>query len=184
MKDLLLRAGVQLSSEPQIWKFLVVVWETTSKKVHQKACRKCSRNIFLKAKKLKLTLLLLLLLTLSVTLLFFQGHLWRHKHASHFEKEEVQKKYTTNKFCCNFDGCDQLFDTESELKEHVTSHVGTTDKACMCDECGATFAAQQNLFKHKKRRHSGPMPQPHKTHRCEKCDKSFFTSYQLVVHFR
>ncbi|KAK2569240.1 Zinc finger protein 569 [Acropora cervicornis] len=111
-------------------------------------------------------------------------HLWRHKHASHFEKEEVQKKYTTNKFCCNFDGCDQLFDTESELKEHVTSHVGTTDKACMCDECGATFAAQQNLFKHKKRRHSGPMPQPHKTHRCEKCDKSFFTSYQLVVHFR
>ncbi|XP_068673712.1 zinc finger protein 177-like [Montipora foliosa] len=113
-----------------------------------------------------------------------RGHLWRHKHASHFEKEEVQKKYTSDKFCCNFDGCEQVFDAEPELVEHVKTHQGTTDKACMCSECGATFASQQNLWKHTKRRHTGPMASPHKTHRCEKCDKTFLTSYQLVVHFR
>lgn len=113
-----------------------------------------------------------------------RGHLWRHKHASHFEKEEVQKKYTSDKFCCNFDDCEQVFDAEPELVEHVKTHQGTTDKACMCSECGATFASQQNLWKHTKRRHTGPMASPHKTHRCEKCDKTFLTSYQLVVHFR
>ena len=34
-----------LSSEPQIWKFQVVVWQTTSK--YKKACRTCSTIIFL-----------------------------------------------------------------------------------------------------------------------------------------
>ena len=125
-----------------------------------------------------------LLLNFSLFTMLVEGHLWRHKHASHFEKEEVQKKYTSDKSCCNFDGCDQVFDTQPELVEHVKSHVGTTDKACMCNECGATFVSQQNLAKHTRRRHLEPMNSPHKSHRCDKCDKAFFTSYQLVVHFR
>ena len=36
-----------LSSEPQIWKFHVVVWQTTSKHLHQKACPTCSTIVFL-----------------------------------------------------------------------------------------------------------------------------------------
>ena len=37
--------GLALSSEPQKWKFHVVIWHTTSK-LHQKACRTCSTIIF------------------------------------------------------------------------------------------------------------------------------------------
>ena len=110
------------------------------------------------------------------------GHLWRHKHASHYEKEEVQKKYTSDKFVCNFDGCVVTFDTQPELVEHVKTH--TTDKACMCNECGATFVSLPNLAKHTRRRHGDQAPPTYKGYRCEKCDKTFLTSYQLVVHFR
>ena len=116
--------------------------------------------------------------------MFIVGHLWRHKHASHFEKDEVQKKYASDKFSCNFDECEQTFNTKAELVEHVKTHAGSTDKPSMCNECGATFVSQQNLAKHSKRRHTDHGTASHKGHRCEKCDKMFFTSYQLVVHFR
>ncbi|PFX30855.1 Zinc finger protein 778 [Stylophora pistillata] len=110
-----------------------------------------------------------------------QGHLWRHKHASHYEKDEVQIKYATDKFVCQFDGCMLSFDTQPELIEHVKTH--TTDKVCMCSECGATFVSFPNLAKHTRRRH-GEQEIPNKGHRCDKCEKTFATSYQLVVHFR
>lgn len=119
------------------------------------------------------------LLCIVITII---GHLWRHKHASHYEKEEVQKKYTSDKFICNFDGCMVTFDTQPELVEHVKTH--TTDKACMCNECGATFVSLPNLAKHTRRRHGDQAPPTYKGYRCEKCDKTFLTSYQLVVHFR
>lgn len=120
--------------------------------------------------------------TLSCIVIIIVGHLWRHKHASHYEKEEVQKKYTSDKFVCNFDGCMVTFDTQPELVEHVTTH--TTDKACMCSECGATFVSLPNLAKHRRRRHGDQAPPTYKGYRCEMCDKTFLTSYQLVVHFR
>lgn len=110
-----------------------------------------------------------------------RGHLWRHKHASHYEKDEVQIKYATDKFVCQFDGCMLSFDTQPELIEHVKTH--TTDKVCMCSECGATFVSFPNLAKHTRRRH-GEQEIPNKGHRCDKCEKTFATSYQLVVHFR
>lgn len=110
-----------------------------------------------------------------------RGHLWRHKHASHYEKDEVQKKYTIDKFVCQFDGCMLSFDTQPELMEHVKTH--TTDKKCMCSECGATFVSFPNLAKHTRRRH-GEQGVADKGHRCGKCIKTFATSYQLVVHFR
>lgn len=120
--------------------------------------------------------------TLACIVIMIVGHLWRHKHASHYEKEEVQKKYTSDKFVCNFDGCMVTFDTQPELVEHVKTH--TTDKACMCSECGATFVSLPNLAKHTRRRHGDQAPPTYKGYRCEKCDKTFLTSYQLVVHFR
>lgn len=116
--------------------------------------------------------------------MLFEGHLWRHKHASHFEEEDVQKKYASDKFCCNFDGCDEAFNAQPELVEHVKTHEGATTKACMCKECGATFVSTQNMAKHTRRRHSEQAVLSHKSHRCEKCDKAFLTSYQLLVHFR
>ena len=38
--------GLSLSSEPQMWKIYVVVWQITPKKLRQKACRTCSTIIF------------------------------------------------------------------------------------------------------------------------------------------
>ncbi|XP_078345889.1 uncharacterized protein LOC144631347 [Oculina patagonica] len=111
-----------------------------------------------------------------------RGHLWRHKHASHSDKDEVQKKLNTDKFVCNFDECMATFDTQPELLEHVKTH--TTDKTCMCSECGATFVSYQNLAKHTRRRHGDQTTATNKGYRCEKCDKTFLTSYQLAVHFR
>ena len=103
-------------------------------------------------------------------------------HASHFDADEVQKKYTGDKFCCNFDGCGEALNTQSDLVEHVRTH--TTTKSCMCGQCGATFVSQGNLNKHTRRRHSGRPTVPHKGHSCEMCGKAFPTSYQLQLHFR
>ena len=46
MKDLYYRCGVVLSSEPQIWKFHVVVWQTTSKYCTKKRAAHAARFFF------------------------------------------------------------------------------------------------------------------------------------------
>jgi len=76
-------------------------------------------------------------------------------------------------FRCNI--CDKQFTRQQDFEFHMRRHQSISEKPCICDQCGKTFADQNSLQKH---------VQLHKITAvyCNLCGKPFANEEQLEGH--
>ena len=73
--------------------------------------------------------------------------------------------------------CSKSFAREQQRKIHMVTHTGI--KAYLCPECGNSFGSASTLIDHRKRKHLEM-----RDHKCEECQKGFFTRQELEAHER
>lgn len=82
---------------------------------------------------------------------------------------------------CKWDGCTEVFSSESELDHHLESfHIprGQSSYQCHWSGCGRTLPTRQKMVRHI-RKHSGDKP-----FKCSECLKCFATKESLKQHGR
>ncbi|XP_071850727.1 uncharacterized protein [Apostichopus japonicus] len=84
----------------------------------------------------------------------------------------------TKEFCCEYEGCDKVFDKLSRLVYHTRSHTGERPYKCTFTGCKWAFTTKQKLKRHECR-HTG-----RKDFCCpvENCGKSFTRKEHLQSH--
>ncbi|XP_031548621.1 zinc finger protein 182-like [Actinia tenebrosa] len=112
-----------------------------------------------------------------------RGHLWRHKHTTHPECDEVQKKLQVRRYVCTVKECEASFCCQAELTSHLST-VHQMKWPFHCDECSATFANRSNLNKHRRRRHKCTPDGVEKPFICDTCENEFESHYKLTQHIR
>ena len=81
-------------------------------------------------------------------------------------------------FWCNKENCGKLFKTWSHLSDHFYSH-DKSPKPHLCSYCNYTSITRANVRKHELAVHEDP---ERRDYQCDKCDKKFKTSSNLVEH--
>ncbi|XP_043252131.1 myoneurin-like isoform X10 [Colletes gigas] len=94
-----------------------------------------------------------------------QAYLVAHQRIVHGIQKKEPKLYPC-------DVCHRNFVTESNLRNHATSH----SQSFLCAECGKVLANRYSLQLHT-RKHTGERP-----YECQICSKSFTSSVALRVH--
>ncbi|KAG6446618.1 hypothetical protein O3G_MSEX004548 [Manduca sexta] len=94
---------------------------------------------------------------------------------SHGRKHSLSRDY----YCVE---CDKSFKSDSTLKQHLKTaspHINYIDLPLPCTHCNKRFAIRRDLERHTNRVHLNLRP-----YKCDRCDKSYVTSWCLTEHKR
>ena len=93
---------------------------------------------------------------------------------------EVVSSSMDKRYECEYDGCDRVYTSKSNLRAHVRAHEGNLKFRCDFNGCTKAFSSSYSLKIHR-RVHTGEKPFV-----CQEqgCEKSFNTQYRLTAHKR
>jgi hypothetical protein len=96
-------------------------------------------------------------------------------------KKTHEEKSTRERYACTYAGCDRSYLSKGSLRDHLTTHDGTSNFKCTVAGCGKVFPSASNL-----RVHEGTHVNA-KPFTCPCCGKTFsqksnMTTHQTTVH--
>lgn len=75
--------------------------------------------------------------------------------------------------------CGKAYAIKYTYDQHIRTHTEGRPK---CPECGSTFASAFSLFRHRAKAHN--LEHSYTTHKCNLCDKIFFSLSELNLHIQ